>query len=147
MSTPLFPKVVLALTFEHADDATPVSFSEDIVECEVVSTPGDTKSVTTLDGTTHSNIGPTTYALRIVIVQDWSDTRPGLARWLWEHQGDQADFVYNAHVGPWGADLPGFSGTINIVPGPYGGAGNEYAGGEILLPIDGTPSLLDAAPA
>lgn len=148
VASPLLPKIVnLELTAEGEGSAS--EYNTDVVECEVVSTPGAETQIITLDGTVHKDIGPTSYSLRLVIVQDWRESPMGLARYLWEHRGDTCAFAFNAHQGPgaWGANIPGFTGTVaSIIAPTYGGAGNEYAQVELVMPITGEPTLLETAP-
>lgn len=116
-------------------------FSDDILDAEVVPTPGDVLSVRTLDGVTHQDIAAESWALRIRAVIDWDSTRPGLAYYLYTNKGTLVACVFNDTTTPSSTTKPGILGNVRLVPLPYGGVGNEYAEGEVLLPFDGTPTL------
>lgn len=144
-SVPLIQKIIY-LKLQAESEVAETAFDADVVEVEVVPTAGDEKSVTTLDGTRHTDLGPTAYALRLVLVQDWDSSRPGLARYLWDHRGESCAFAYNAHAAAWGT-TPGYTGTVSsIVPPPYGGEGNEFVTRELVMPIDGEPAIAETDP-
>jgi hypothetical protein len=114
---------------------------------EIVPTAGDEVTYVTLceDGT-HSQIGATTYALHIVAAQDWSTT--GLARFLWENDGAEAEFQYQAHgsdVLPPTAAMPGMAGLCRLVAGAYGGEAEAYAELDVTMPCTSKPTLAVAA--
>lgn len=137
-SAPQIPKIVI---FTLAT----ISFAEDLINCAVVPAPGNVQSVLTLDGVTHQDTSPVTWGLQIKAVQDWSSTRPGLAQYLWAHQGETVAFVFKNETGAESAANPKFTGSCVLVPIPYGGPGNEFAEADVFLPITGTLTL-DATP-
>lgn len=138
-SVPQIPKIV-TLTLGGTD------FSEDVIDAAIVPAPGGIKSVLTLDGVQHQDAAPESWALNLTCVQDWDSARPGLAWYLWTNKGSAVAFVYNAHgVGAESAGAPKMTGTCTLVAIPYGGAGNEFATAQVVLPITGDPTL-DATP-
>ena len=145
---PLFMRdVSLTLTI-GADPALEVNC--DVHTVEVVTTPGDEVTYQTLcpDGS-FSEVGRSSYALHIVAAQDWGPD--GLARVLWEQEGEQAEFRYQAH----GADvatadapsdsIPGMMGTIRLIAPSYGGEADTYAELDVTLPCATKPELMAAA--
>jgi hypothetical protein len=145
---PLFMRdVSLTLTI-GADPAVEVNCDAHTVE--VQTTPGDEVTYATLcpDGQ-FSEVGRSSYALAITAAQDWSPT--GLARILWENEGELAEFRYQAH----GADVagadapsdtaPGMMGEVRLVSPTYGGEADTYAELEVTLPCTSKPTLVAAA--
>jgi hypothetical protein len=145
---PLFMRdVSLTLTI-GADPALEVNC--DVHTVEVVTTPGDEVNYQTLcpDGS-FSEVGRSSYALHIVAAQDWGPT--GLARVLWEQEGEQAEFRYQAH----GADVattdapsdtvPGMMGTIRLIAPTYGGEADTFAEIDVTLPCATKPEIVVAA--
>lgn len=145
---PLFMRdVSLTLTI-GADPAVEVNC--DVHTVEVQTTPGDEVKYATLcpDGS-YSEVGRSSYALHITAAQDWSPT--GLARILWENEGELAEFRYQAH----GADVagadapsdtaPGMMGEVRLVAPTYGGEADTYAELEVTLPCTTKPTLSPAA--
>lgn len=145
MTSPLFMRDV-TLTLKLLPGGTRVEYNCDVHLAEIVPTPGDEVSYVTLceDGT-HSQIGATTYALHLVAAQDWS--ADGLARFLWENDGAEAEFQYQAHgsaVAP-STDAPGMAGTVRLVAGNYGGEAEAYAELDVTLPCTVKPTIAVAA--
>lgn len=120
-------------------------FSLDALDAEVVPAPGDVQKVVTLDGVTHQDASPESWALRIRAIIDWDTTRPGLASYLFDNKGTTAAFVLKDTTAANSTTLPAITGTVTLVPLPYGGDGGVYAEGEVLLPIDGDP-VVDTTP-
>lgn len=138
-SAPQIPKIV-TLSLGGTD------FSQDVIDAEIVPTPGDVLKVTTLDGVVHQDVGTESWALRLNCILDWDSVRPGLANYLFANKGTSVAFIYNAHgTGAESATQPKMTGTCRLVPLPYGGDGNVYAEAEVLLPITGAPTR-DATP-
>jgi hypothetical protein len=138
-SVPQIPKIV-TFTLGGTD------FSQDIIDAEVVPTPGAAAVVTTLDGVVHQDVATESWALRLNCILDWDSGRPGLAYYLYTNKGTSVAFVYNAHgIAAESASAPKMTGTCRLIPLPYGGDGNKYAEAEVLLPIAGTPTR-DATP-
>ena len=129
------PQLLKIITFSLAG----TDFSDDVLDVEVVPTPGDVLSVRTLDGVTHSDAQAESWSLRVRAILDWDSVRPGLAWYLFDNKGDSAAFLFRDTTGAISTTKPGIGGTVKLVPLPYGGVGNEYAEGEVLLPIDGDP--------
>jgi hypothetical protein len=129
------PQLLKEITFSL--DGT--DFSDDVLDVEVIPTPGDVLSVKTLDGTTHQDIAAETWGLRIRAIVDWDSTRPGLAWFLFDNKGTTVAFLFRDTTGALSTTKPGMGGNVRVVAGPYGGAGNEYAEFEVVLPIDGDP--------
>jgi hypothetical protein len=143
--SPLFMQDV-TLTLVLAGGPTRVAYQCDISTAEIVSKPGDVIEYATLcpEGS-YSSIGKTTYGLHIVAVQRWAVD--GLASFLWDHDGELADFQYQAHgedVDPT-ADLPGMAGTVRLVAPNYGGAVSTWAELDVELPCSAKPVKTVAA--
>lgn len=145
---PLFMRdVSLTLTI-GADPAIEVNC--DVHTVEVVTTPGDEVTYQTLcpDGS-FSEVARSSYALHIVAAQDWG--ADGLARVLWEHEAEEAEFRYQAHgseVG--GADAPsdaapGMMGSVRLIAPTYGGEADTFAELDVTLPCLTKPTLNTAA--
>lgn len=129
------PQLLKIITFTLGG----TDFSDDLLDAEVVPTPGDVLSVRTLDGVTHQDVAAESWALRLRAVIDWDTVRPGLAHYLYANKGTLVALVYNDTTAASSTTKPGITGSVRLVPLPYGGVGNEYAEGEVLLPFDGTP--------
>lgn len=135
------PQILKVIIFTLAT----TDFSDDVLDVEVVPAPGDVQRVTTLDGVVHQDAAPESWALRIRAVLDWDSARPGLAYYLFANKGDAVAFTLKDTTAANSAGKPLIQGTCTLVPLPYGGDGNVFAEGEVLLPIDGDPAL-DATP-
>lgn len=145
---PLFMRdVSLTLTI-GADPALEVNC--DVHTVEVETTPGDEVQYVTLcpDGT-FSEVGRSSYALHITAAQDWA--ADGLARVLWDNEGELAEFRYQAHGSDVaGADAPsdsapGMMGEIRLVAPTYGGEADAFAELEVTLPCTTKPQLVTSA--
>ena len=142
-SVPQIPKII-----HFTIGASPTDFSDDVTAVRVVSEPGAVQKIVTLDGVTHQDAEPESWALELTCVQDWDSTRPGLAWYLFENRGEKHPFAVNVHpsgTATGDADMPPFSGTVTLIPISYGGEANTYATTTVTLPIDGTP-VLDITP-
>lgn len=121
--------------------ATEAEFNAELASAAIEVTPGDEVSYPTLDGNVQSNVGSPTYALVLRAGQAWG--ADGLARYLWDNDGEVADFVYNIH----GAaatptdDTPGVTGQVRLVAGNYGGEVDTFAEIEVSLPCVAKPVL------
>jgi hypothetical protein len=135
------PQILKIITFSLAG----TDFSDDVLDVEVVPTPGDIQAVTTLDGVTHQDIAAESWGLRIRAVIDWDTTRPGLASYLFSNKGTTVAFLFRDTTGAISTTKPGIGGNVRLVPISYGGTGNEYAEAEVVLPIDGDP-VTDTTP-
>lgn len=148
MTTPLFMRDV-SLTLQLAA-GTREEFNCDAHTAEIVTTAGDPVTYQTLcpDGS-FTEIAKSSYELHIVAAQDWSAT--GLARFLWDHEGELAEFQYQAH----GADVaganapstsqPGMTGTVRLVAPNYGGEVENYAELDVTMPCSSKPTIATAA--
>ncbi len=130
---PSTPQLLKEITFTLDGD----DYSMDVLDCEVVPTPGDVQSVRTLDGVSHSDAEAETWGLRLRAIIDWDTTRPGLAYYLWSNKGDKVAFRFRKDTSAISTTNPEIQGTVTLVPISYGGNGNEYAEAEVVLPIDG----------
>lgn len=142
-SVPQIPKII-----HFTLGSSPTDFSDDVTAARIVSEPGAVQKVVTLDGVTHQDAEPESYALELTCVQDWDSTRPGLAYYLFNNKNTKVPFAINVHpsgTATGDADMPPFSGTVTCVPMSYGGEANTYAVSTVTLPIDGTP-VLDITP-
>jgi hypothetical protein len=147
MTSPLFMRdVSLTLKLLPAGPSR-IQFNCDVHTTEVVATPGDDVSYQTLCPTgSFSNRGKSTYALHIVAAQDWSST--GLARFLWDNDGAQAEVQLQAHgaaIIPPTAAAPGMAGIVTLTAPTYGGEADTYAELEVELPFTVKPSIVTAA--
>jgi hypothetical protein len=126
---------------------TAAPFECDAHLCEIQSEAGDVVTYQTLcaDGS-FSQSGRSKYALHVVAVQDWSAT--GLARFLWDNEGELAEFTYQAHgdatVVP-SDSAPGMAGTVTLIAPNYGGEAEAYAELEVTMPCASKPTLATAA--
>jgi hypothetical protein len=139
MATILFMKTALFTLTLPAAAAAP--FQGDAADVHVEVSAGDTVDYPTLDGNVASNAEPETYALVMRAGQDYSAT--GLARFLWDHKGEVADVVLNAHgqtALPTDA-TPAVTGQVTLVPVSYGGEVGTFAEFEVTLPFVSTPTL------
>lgn len=148
MGSPLFMRDV-SLTLTIGTDPA-VEVNCDVHTVEVQTAAGDEVKYQTLcpDGA-FSEIGRSSYALHITAAQNWGPD--GLARVLWEHEGETAEFRYQAH----GADVagpdapsdavPGMMGTVRLVAPTYGGEADTYAELDVTMPCTTRPELITAA--
>lgn len=147
MTTPLFMRdVTLTLKLLTPPGGTRVEYNCDVHLAEIVPAPGDEVSYATLcPSGSYSSRGKTTYALHVVAAQRWDAT--GLAGFLWDHDGELAEFQYQAHgaaVAP-STTTPGMSGTVMLVAGNYGGETDTYAELDVTLPCQSKPTKNVAA--
>ena len=128
-----------------AGGGTLVEYNAQVASAEVEVSPGDEVSYPTLDGNVASNVGPPSYALVLRAGQDWSTS--GLAKFLWDNEGELLDFEYQAHGAgvAESATAPKVVGQCRAVPGAYGGEVGTFAEIEVSLPCAAKPTL-DIAP-
>lgn len=137
-SVPQIPKVVVfTLTDASGTPSSATSFKEDAVGIQIVNEAGDVQSILTLDGVTHQDASASTWFLEIEAVIDWDTSRPGLAYYLFNNEGDTASFVFGWNTATVSATNPQITGSCVLVPLPYGGTGNEFATATVRLPITG----------
>lgn len=138
-AVPQIPKVV---TFKLGT----TSFKEDAVGVQVVNEAGDVQSILTLDGVTHQDASSSTWFLEVEAVLDWDTTRPGLAYYLYNNEGDTVAFEFGWNAGAAiSTTNPSVTGSCVLVPLPYGGTGNEFATATVRLPITGA-LVVDTTP-
>lgn len=141
---PAAPQIAKVIRFSlQASGGSAEDFAPDVIDAAVVPAQPDEQSVTTLDGITHRDVGAIEYALELQCVQDWDGDRPGLARYLFDHAGEELAFrlnVYSPSAAPSEAE-PEMLGTCRAVPIPYGGEGNAFATATVSLPITGALTL------
>lgn len=135
------PQILKEVTFTLG--AT--DFSDDALDIEMVVTQGDVQTVTTLDGVTHQDVGANSYGIRIRMVVDWDTTRPGLAYYLWNNQGDEVAMRFRKDTAAISTSNPEIQANVKLVPVGYGGVGNEFAEQEVTLPITGA-IVVDTTP-
>jgi hypothetical protein len=128
--------------------ATPAEYQCHATEARIAVTPGDRVDIATLcEGGSFSQVGKSSYALALTGIQDWhGGADDGLARYLWENEGETADFTLQAH-GEAVAEAPatpGMAGQVVLVAGDYGGTINEYAELSVELPCVSKPTLVEA---
>jgi hypothetical protein len=145
MASPLYMRDV-TLKLSLVTGGTYAEYNCDVSTAEIVPAPGDEVTYSTLcaEGS-YSSIGKTTYALHIVAAQRWAID--GLAAFLWDHDGELANFQYQAHgdgVTPT-ADLPGMAGEVRLIAGTYGGAVDTFAELDVTLPCSSKPTKIVAA--
>jgi hypothetical protein len=145
--TPLFMRdVTLNLRLASDSVGARLEFNCDLSTAAIEPTAGDEITYSTLcaEGS-YSSVGKTTYALHVVAAQRWA--ADGLASFLWDHDGELADFQYQAHgdgVTPT-ADLPGMTGQVRLIAGAYGGEVDTYAEVDVTLPCVSKPQKITAA--
>lgn len=134
-SNPNLPKVVY-LTVGGSND-----FSMDVTSARLEFVPGDTQTITTLDGVPHSDVTPGTWKFTGTAVQDWDSGRPGLAYYANANAGTLVACVFNTHAdsATGDADSPPVSFNARVVPISYGGEQGVYATTDFEWPVDGTP--------
>jgi len=143
--SPLFMQDV-TLNLKLTGGPTRTEYNCDISTAEIISTPGDDVEYATLCPTgSYKSVGKTTYSLHIVAVQRWAVD--GLATFLWDNDGQLADFQYQAHGAGTvpSATAPGMSGTVRLIAGNYGGEAQTYAELDVELPCSAKPTKLVAA--
>jgi len=128
-------------TMTTTPPGTSAPFQGDAADVHVEVSAGDVVEYPTLDGNVASNSEPESYALVMRAGQDYSST--GLARFLWDHAGETADIVLNAHgqTASGGTDTPAVTGQVKLVPVTYGGEVGTFAEFEITLPFLAKPVL------
>jgi len=146
MSSPLFMRDV-TLKLSLVTGGTYVEYNCDVSTAEIVPSPGDVVEYSTLcpEGS-YSSRGKTSYTLHLVAAQRWDDA-DGLAAFLWDNDGELANFQYQAHgdgVTPT-ADLPGMAGEVTLVAGNYGGAVDSWAELDVELACSSKPTKIVAA--
>ena len=128
-----------------AGAGTLTEYNSQVASAEIEVSPGDEVQYPTLDGNVASNVGPPSYALVLRAGQDYSTT--GLAKFLWDNEGELLDFEYQAHGAGTAesATTPKVVGQCRAVPGAYGGEVGTFAEIEVSLPCAAKPTL-DSTP-
>ena len=128
------PQILKVVTFKLG--AT--SYKEDAVSIQVVNEAGDVQSILTLDGVIHQDASTSKWFLEIEAILDWDTVRPGLAYYLFNNEGDTVAFEFGWNAGAAiSTTNPSVTGSVVLVPLPYGGTGNEFATATVRLPITG----------
>lgn len=144
--SPLFMRDVTLKLKIVSPPGTYAEYNCDVSLAEIIPTPGDDVSYTTLcPSGSYSSRGKTTYALHIVAVQRWA--ADGLASFLWDNDGATATFQYQAHGAATvpSATAPGMSGDVVLVAGNYGGEVDTFAELDVTMPCVQKPTKLTAA--
>jgi hypothetical protein len=143
--SPLFMQDV-TLNLKLTGGPTRTEYNCDIHTAEIIAKPGDEVEYVTLCPTgSYKSVGKTTYSLHIVAAQRWAVD--GLATFLWDNDGQLADFQYQAHGAGTvpSATAPGMSGTVRLIAGNYGGEAATFAELDVELPCSSKPTKLVAA--
>lgn len=114
-------------------------FSQDVVSARLAHVPGAIQTVRTLDGVKHQDAEGGTWQLELTCVVDWSSTRPGLARFLFDNDGETVAATFKDTTAANSTSKPLMGFNVVCVPIAYGGDGNVFATAEVVLPVDGTP--------
>ena len=145
MADPILYIATADLKLTLSGGGSPVQYNGQVTDARVVPSPGEERSITTLDGTRHVRVGVPGFTLEMTGAQDWREPE-GLARFLWDHAGAQATFQLNAHGS--GAtptiDKPAMSGTVVLAEGVYGGEADTWSTLEVKLSCTGRPTLVVA---
>jgi hypothetical protein len=147
----LFMKTVL-LSLKVGASASK-TFTCTLKAASVDAAPGDTVEYPTLSSAcVYRQLGPTTYELHLVGVQDWDPaSTSGLAAFLDLNDGATATFWLQAHGEAVAASTstPAKAGTCVLAAPSYGGEVQTWAEYDVTLPISGKPSTMTtgAAPA
>ena len=104
------------------------SYSEHVTSAKFIKTEEAVASFRDIGGKVHRRVGKPGRALQINLVQDWTST--GLARMLWNDEGDIAAVSYETTEGKFAANV------VLISPDP-GGEGGTFAQDQLSLPVDG----------
>lgn len=97
-----------------------------------------TKRTLSPDGTLQ-DVDSSVWTLSLAGIQDYVAAR-GLARYLFDHEGEKADFTVEPIAGG-----VGMTGTCTIKSVPFGGETGNWAEMSVDLPVDGRPALVDPA--
>jgi hypothetical protein len=144
--SPLFMQDVTLNLKLSSGGPTRTEYNCDVSLAEIMANPGDEVEYATLCPTgSYKSVGKTTYSLHIVAVQRWAVD--GLATFLWDNDGQLADFQYQAHgagVVP-SATAPGMTGQVRLIAGNYGGEAQNFAEMDVELPCSAKPTKIVAA--
>lgn len=80
-----------------------------------------------------------TWVCNLSFAQDWA-TNDSLARYLFEHEGDEIEVTFKPVAGG-----PGFTATLIVTPGSIGGAVDAVAVSTVALGVKGKPVFVPAA--
>jgi len=133
-AAPIVPKII---TFTIGGE----DFATDVLDAAVVPAAGAVQKVKTLDGVTHQDAEGESWSLDLRAIQDWDTARPGLAAYLWAEKGTSKAFVLHLYDDTIAAARPAMTGTVTIVPIPYGGEGNTFIEAEVSMPCTVDPTL------
>jgi hypothetical protein len=117
-------------------------------EVTIGATAGDTSRFDALsDGCSYVAAKPTEWTLTLHYAQSFAAGT--LARFLFDHDGKKFNGEINPDPAAAGAatDQPSFTISGRVVAGPIGGgAKGEHAEGEVELPLDAKPQLVETPP-
>lgn len=114
------------------EGGTASDFSDHVGEITLTPT-AQSASWTAVSGFVLQDVGKSTWACQLGLIQDLADT--GLLRYLMTHEGEKA--LVEATLAT-GADELSF--TVTLSPSTIGGAaGAEPLSGTVTLPVDGAP--------
>jgi len=150
MATSPFVLRDVSLTLILADDAvgTAQEYRCQLTQAELVPTAGTGggNELQTFCDTFTEPTGLASWALTISGFQDWSDAT-GLSYWLFEHEGEVAEFTLTPMAGPISATSPAFTGEVNLAPTNVGGTAGQYATfSGITLPCVQKPTIITTPP-
>lgn len=135
------PIIYLANASIKLGTAPGTEYNGSVLTAEVIPTPGEETGVTTLDGIRHTRYGAASYALHLVMAQDWSAT--GLCTYLWGAAGTSVPFTLQAYgsaaVGS--PATPKMAGTCVVQEPQYGGEAETWIEAEVTMAIVGRPVL------
>jgi hypothetical protein len=125
-----------------------VEYACQIVNAAVVPTANTTPTPGTYCQAPVETPGLSSWALEVSFLQDWGNT-PSLSEFVFTNDGELCDFEFQ----PDNPGVPGMSGTVYVVAGPYGGAAGEAWQAQTLRwpcsakPTTIAPALLTASAA
>jgi hypothetical protein len=145
---PMFFKVAdITLTVGGTPGVPEEAYQCQVHAVAITPEPADLETYVTLCGDGQASAqGSPTWTVDMTIAQAWGAA--DLARILWDHQGEAATIVVQAHgegVVPT-ADQPAVQAEVLLQPGPYGGEAETWLEQEVSLPCTSPPVLITAAP-
>ena len=86
-----------------------------------------------------TDVASATWVCNVALAQDW-DTPNSLSRYLFEHEGEAVEVIFEPASGG-----TGFSATLVITPGSIGGTVDGVAVSTVSLGVQGRPVEIPAA--
>jgi hypothetical protein len=140
----------VSVTLKLASDTTgePIEYKCQLRRAELVPGTagggGGTEYTTFCDTfSAGGSAGGTTWELALEGFQAFADATD-LALFLFDHDGETADFELLPKGGTPSATNPGFKGQVTLVPTNIGGTANEYAQFSVTLPVVSKPTKVVA---